>query len=448
MNRRLFGFILVVLSLILYNFMNRITPTQSIWSAVYDQEVLSAPCRAGRNAALLGGRKEIALFNKNGQLVARQNIPREPKFPLIEVGPAVVLTDRQSGVRAYSVDALQLLWERALVTSPRLAPSVLPNDRLLVATTREALFALEGATGNPAWEANFQGEVVRVSVGSSVACIFGYTDVLKPVWKLRAIDVDSGVPLWTFPESVIEQTPLVYKDMFVFVNSAGRPIAVDQITGDVRFRVDGEGYRVFQAEGDYLLLLAQGGTRIDCYSITGKNSWSTTLPAQMVNSTIIGGRVMLADRQGLRCANAANGDLYWQLELGTVLLAYPYRNGLCVVYKQYFVDRQSLFAYFDSQAGKPEWTCVDSTMFHRPIAFGSIDFVVSRAGNIFGMQNSNAEKAGAASGFPIGLQASGSVQFWDGKPVSPERPGASATPDQSSGTRSPTTPGQPSGSWE
>ncbi|NLI78646.1 MAG: PQQ-binding-like beta-propeller repeat protein [Candidatus Riflebacteria bacterium] len=427
MNRWVVGFFLVFALLTCLHFWNQASGTTPRWQARYDREILSAPCRLGPNVAVLGGREEIALLDPQGRILARQPLPRQPRHPLVALTNVVVVADREQGLRAYGGTGLTLRWERATQEPSTLAPLPLPDNRLLVKTSAKALVAVDGDSGDPAWDAQFTGDILHVAVGSAVACIYGFQDVKNPVWRLQAVDLEFGQPLWTFPGEVAPVPPIAHAGMFLFVTAQGTVVGADQETGELRLKIEGMACRHLEADGDVLLMLASDGRRLDASSFSGKGSWSVSLPATFLDAAVTGNLVMVADRSTVRCLEAATGAPRWQKDLGPILLAYPHREGMALLHKGSFIDRQSLFAYYPARTGSPDWVCVEPSMFHPPLAFGSTDMAVCRNGALYGMPVTPAPAPPAAAGSftpDLGALASPGADFLNlrARPATPSSP--------------------------
>ncbi len=386
MKKAAVGAFLVLVALVLIQVWLTPQGTTPAWRALFDREILTAPCRLGDHVAVLGDRREIALLDRQGQVVARQALPRQPRHPLVALPAVVVVADREAGLRAYGGETLALRWERATLQTAPIPPEVLPGNRLLVRTDPRNLIAVEGGSGDPAWDIQLPSPVQHTAVGrTALACTYGHDDVPNPTFRLQAFDLEDGDPLWTFPGPVAAFPPLIAQDLFLFVTAQGTVVGAEQDTGDLRLRIDSPGLHHLFAEGDTLGIVASDGRQVVGASLSGRKPWTTRLGASFLAAKVVGDLVMLADRSGLQCLDVSTGEVVWRRTPGPILAAYPHRQGMAILYKSSFLDKHGSFAYLPAATGEAAWICVENAMFHPPLPEGKLDLVFCRNGAIYGM---------------------------------------------------------------
>lgn len=386
MKKAAVGALLVLFTLVVIQVW--LTPQGSTpaWRAHFDREILTAPCRLRDHIAVLGDRREIALLDRQGQVVARQPLPRPPRHPLIALPSAVVVADREAGLRAYNAETLTLRWERATLKTSPLPPQALPGDRLLVPTDARTLIAVEGRSGDPLWDIQLPTPVQHTAVGrAALACTYGQDDGPGATFRLQVYDLEDGAPLWSFPGPVAIFPPIPTQDLFLFVTSQGSVVGAEQETGALRLRLDSPGLHHVFAEGDTIGLVASDGRQVIGASLSGRRPWTARLGATFLAAKVVGDLVMLADRSGLQCLDVSTGEVVWRRDLGPILTAHPHRRGMAVLYKSSFLDRHGSFAYLPAATGEPAWICVENAMFHPPLPDGRLDLVFCRNGAIYGM---------------------------------------------------------------
>ncbi|HNW36528.1 MAG TPA: PQQ-like beta-propeller repeat protein, partial [Candidatus Ozemobacteraceae bacterium] len=353
---------------------------------------------------------------------------------LVGLASGALVADRDGGYTLYS-PGLKELWKRATLIPSDVPPVALPENRVLVSGAREVLFALDGATGEPVWESHFEGRVVHVVASETIAVIYGYDDLKKPSWKLCAIDPDAGDIIWTYKDPVEDAIPFVYGGYFIFCDNTGRPVAVDQQTGEVVYRHDSEGYKIATVTGNSLLMLAAGGSRLDCSDLPTGKSWSVTLPSPYLDALAVGDALLFADGRGIKCLDAKSGTVRWQRDLGKTFDHFAHGTALGITYKDNFLARQTLVTLFTTDQNKTLWTAMDKGRFYAPLELSNGDMLVCRSGNIRLLPHpvaaAGTEAIASGSAIPIPIHKT----FWQILP--------GTRPQPASDTASPSATGRP-----
>jgi len=382
MSNRILGILLVVVGLLALHLFGGPPETKAIWKISVESEILSQPIKIDSDIFLINAQNQILKMDFSGKIVLSKEISAMPAFPIIPLASSIIVLDKEGRIQGYSAKDLSVVFTSQLLELPRVRPIPLPENRFLIAGARNVFFSVDGTTGKKVWETHLPGNIIEVTIGKTLACIYGYDDLNKPLWKLAGIDMEDGELLWTHNENIDDKPPLVYADHFIFCNKDGRPIAVDQTTGEEKFRYDHEGYKIVDLIDDSLYLLAQGGAQLEALSIATGTSWSATLPSPLLKIFGAGDRLIVVDGKSIRCLNSKNADFLWQGEMGKTFDAYYSGTGVFVTYKDSFIDRPNYFSAFNPQSGEIAWTCYDTKMFYAPITVPKGEIVFSMSGNI------------------------------------------------------------------
>ncbi len=381
MSLRSFSLVLIVCGILAYVLYSSEPPTSEIWRAKAAGEITTQPAEVGSRSVFLIRQQQIAAIDPDGTMTGPLPLDAQARHPLVGIASGVLVSDREGGHAFYS-PSLTRLWKRATLTPSDLQPVALPGNRLVVAGAPDVLFGLDGTTGEALWESHFEGQVMRVVPGETIAVVYGYDDLKKPSWKLCAIDPDDGSVIWKHPDPISDDAPVVYSNYFIFCDMEGRPMAVSQDTGSVAYRHDSDGYKIAGTTGNSLLLLAAGGTRMDYCDLPTGISWSVTLPSPFLGALAVDDALLFADGRSVRCIEARTGVIRWQRDLGKTFDWFVHGNALGITYKDNFLARHTRVTLFTPDKARPVWTAMDSGRFYKPMSSTRGDLLVCRSGNI------------------------------------------------------------------
>ncbi|HEY9069933.1 MAG TPA: PQQ-binding-like beta-propeller repeat protein [Candidatus Ozemobacteraceae bacterium] len=381
MSNRLFGLLLVIAGILTYQLFITEPPTNEVWRVQAPGDITTPPAQVGETFCYLIRQQKLGAVDATGKLAGPIALPSQARHPLVGLASGVLVADRDGGYTCYS-PKLKELWKRATLTPSDLPPLPLPGNLVVVSGGHEVLFAVDTDTGEQVWESHFEGRVVHLIASETIAVVYGYDDLKKPTWKLCAIDPADGSILWTYRDPVEDAPPFVYGGYFIFCDATGRPIAVDQETGEVVYRHESEGYKIATVTGHSLLMLANGGTRLDCSDLPTGKSWSVTLPSPYLAAHAVGDVILFADGRGIKSIEARTGFVNWQRELGKTFDAFVHRNGLGITYKDNFLARQTQVTLFTADQNRTLWSALDKSRFYKPMALSKGDLIVCRSGSI------------------------------------------------------------------
>ena len=381
MSLRSFSLVLIVCGILAYVLYSSEPPTSEIWKVKAAGEVTTQPAEVGSRSVFLVRQQQIAAIDPDGTIAGPVQLDAPARHPLVGIASGVLVSDREGGYAFYS-PSLTRLWKRATLSPSDLQPVALPGNRLVVAGAPDVLFGLEGTTGEALWESHFEGTVMHVVPGETIAVAYGYDDLKKPSWKICAIDPDDGSVIWKHPDPISDDAPIAYSDYFIFCDTEGRPIAVSQETGKVAYRHDSDGYKIAGITGNSLLLLAAGGTRMDYCDLPTGISWSVTLPSPFLGALAVDGDLLFADGRSVRCIEARTGVIHWQRDLGKTFDWFVHGNALGITYKDNFLARHTRVTLFTPDKARPVWTALDSGRFYKPMSSTRGDLLFCRSGNI------------------------------------------------------------------
>jgi hypothetical protein len=398
-------FLLVVLTLFVGYVFLPASESTSLLKLTLPGEVKSPPVYFDETAVMILNEKKLARITASGVVEKVIDIPAPNRFPLIKTDEEVVILDRARILRGYSRHDLRQLWERELLEIPDLAPIAFQGNRILVRAGPSSLFSLNSATGEPQMEARLRGTLIQLATDKVLGCVYGLADAKQPHWRISGVDPDDGEIMWSFPEPVSDDLPLSHQGHFVFCTSRGVPVAVDQMTGEERFRLEKGGLKMVTIVANTLVMLAAGGSRLECLSLTEGTSWSATLPSPLEVCLGDNKNLFIIDTKGIRCVAADTGLIKWQKDLGKTFNAHVVPQGVGVTYKENFVERETYYAFFNPENGLVKWQVTDRGIFWMPNFSSRGHTLVCRTGTYRVMGKAAAGSAGVtppdvASGTP------------------------------------------------
>ncbi|MEE2856026.1 MAG: PQQ-binding-like beta-propeller repeat protein [Planctomycetota bacterium] len=302
-------------------------------------------------------------------------------------GEALVVVDRQSTLHGFSIDGLEESWQLSIAGSGDLLAGALTMDRcVLLATTTGHLIRVELESGAILSRSRIatNGGIVRdtpVAAGSIFAVITSSGMVhafepesLSPLWNrefdslrkgalltaagglviaspgaLTGVDASTGSVLWITPLPNKPTASIVMGDS-IFI-AAGSTI--EKYSGDsgariwsVPTRVDAED--TLLCTQDVLVRISREGSveRID--PETGTIIWSSTGPADPINSAVTEDRVAIVGvDQNLQIFDLGDGSALWAHRGLTPWTSTVFQGGKLVV-----SDQQGSLLIFDRKPRK------------------------------------------------------------------------------------------------
>ena len=181
------------------------------------------------------------------------------------------------------------MWRQSLVLPLRAAPTV-AEDRVLVLSADNQLYALEGTTGRPVWRHAGFLEGAGLLGGPSPAVDRGLVVVPYSSAEVFALRLDSGRPLWSDtierPRRTqaldqiadIEGMPVIEGDMVYVAGYGGQMAAIDARRGIRTWDVDVASTDTPWLAGDFLYVLTTRGEVVCLVRANGRVRWVSPLP--------------------------------------------------------------------------------------------------------------------------------------------------------------------------
>jgi outer membrane protein assembly factor BamB len=239
-----------------------------------------------------------------------------------------------------------LVWTQPLGVPLRAAPTV-AEDRVLVLTADNQLYALDGTTGRPVWRHAGFFEGAGLLGGPSPAVDRDLVVVPYSSAELYALRLDTGRPLWSDtverPRRTqaldqitdIDGMPVIADDMVYVAGYGGQMAAIDARRGIRAWDIDVASTDTPWLAGDFLYVLTTRGEVLCLLRSNGRVRWVSPLP-RFANpddpgSTAIvwSGPILVGDRLLIVGSNGQavtmspyNGEILGRLDLpGPVVIA-------------------------------------------------------------------------------------------------------------------------------
>ena len=192
------------------------------------------------------------------------------------------------------------VWRQSLGVPLRAAPTV-AEDRVLVLTADNQLYALEDTTGRAAWRHARCFEGAGLLGGPSPAVDRGLVVVPYSSAEVYAIRLDNGRPLWSDtverPRRTqaldqitdIEGMPVIDDEVVYVAGYGGQMAAIDARRGIRRWDLDVASTETPWLAGDFLYVLTTRGEVICLLRSNGRVRWVSPLP-RVVNPDDPGSR--------------------------------------------------------------------------------------------------------------------------------------------------------------
>jgi len=238
------------------------------------------------------------------------------------------------------------MWRQSLLLPLRAAPTV-AEDRVLVLTADNQLYALDGTTGRPVWRHAGFFEGAGLLGGPSPAVDRDLVIVPYSSAEVFALRLDSGRPLWSDtverPRRTqaldqiidIEGMPVIEDDVVYVAGYGGQMAAIDARRGIRSWDIDVASTDTPWLAGDFLYVLTTRGEVVCLLRANGRVRWVSPLP-RLANpddpgSTAIvwSGPILVGDRLLLVGSNSQavtmspyNGEILGRQSLpGPVVIA-------------------------------------------------------------------------------------------------------------------------------
>ncbi|MGH6895655.1 MAG: PQQ-binding-like beta-propeller repeat protein [Geminicoccaceae bacterium] len=195
------------------------------------------------------------------------------------------------------------MWRQSLSLPLRAAPTV-AEDRVLVLSADNQLYALEGTSGRPVWRHAGFFEGAGLLGGPSPAVDRGLVVVPYSSAEVFALRLDNGRPLWSDtverPRRTqaldqitdIDGMPVIEDDMVYVAGSGGQLAAIDVQRGIRAWDVDVASTDTPWVAGDFLYVLTTRGEVVCLLRANGRVRWVSPLP-RLTNPDDPGSRVIV-----------------------------------------------------------------------------------------------------------------------------------------------------------
>ncbi len=435
MSKRLFGILLVIVSITAFHLLGTQPETAPIWSGSVAAKIFSDPVSVGDRCVFMGGDKGKHVFqlfelDRNGKVSAESvKMSYLPYSPIVN-GKMVILADSARMIRGFSVPGLKLEWEAAALEQFKIPPVRSGENRLIVQSTANSIFCLDTQTGKPLWDKVFTDTLVNYAAGKVVICIHGSSDPKNDKWKVSALHPEDGSLLWSTESTMSQDTPLFIQNVCILSSFDGEIMIMDQDNGALLYRNQIKGLKAAQVLDETLIMLASGGSRIVCMSLMTGNSWSTTMQSGFTGAAKYGEKLLLLDKKNLRCVEVSSGVQLWRHELDEVYNAFPHRKGIFVTHKDSFFSRNTFGSYLETGSSRCVWMASGRSLFMRPLVTDDGDLLVSYDGSYRLMPRPFSPPATTDIPAAVSDPTTRNINFW-------KDPTASGTADTSNRTPAP-----------
>jgi outer membrane protein assembly factor BamB len=181
------------------------------------------------------------------------------------------------------------IWRQALALPLRAAPTV-AEDRVLVLSADNQLYALDGTTGRPVWRHAGFFEGAGLLGGPSPAVDRGLVVVPYSSAEVFALRLDNGRPLWSDtverPRRTqaldqitdIDGMPVIEDDTVYVAGYGGQMAAIDARRGIRAWDIDIASSDTPWLAGDFLYVLTTRGEVVALLRANGRVRWVSPLP--------------------------------------------------------------------------------------------------------------------------------------------------------------------------
>lgn len=390
MSKKVIGIILILVGVILFHVLGSHPVTTPIWETSISDKIYSNPVIVNERAYFIAGDKgkqryKVHELNFAGQITATTlELPALPFEPLA-IGDVLVISDRSRVIRGFTIPGLSLKWETGTPQPFRIPPMPSDNIGFLIQGDDNSLFSIDSQTGEALWSQFFTDSLVNYSANQVVACIHGHKHAAKPEWRLSILDTEFGDILWTYDKPVSGDRPLFLGDTLITTSLEGQVIVFDQFSGKQLYQNMTKGLRLINAFDSQLLLLAAGGSQVVNISLTTGDSWSTSLQSGFTGVAHYDNKILISDKNSVRCFDLNTGDIFWQLSLQDIYNAFTFKQGIFITHKNSFFDRRTYGSYIETESNSRPWIAEGQSSFHQPVATSKGDLLLSYNGKILMM---------------------------------------------------------------
>jgi outer membrane protein assembly factor BamB len=182
-----------------------------------------------------------------------------------------------------------VMWRQPLGSPLRAAPTI-AEDRVLVLSADNQLYALDGTTGRPVWRHSGFLEGAALLGGPSPAVDRGLVIVPYSSAEVYALRLDSGRPLWSDtverPRRTqaldeitdIEAMPVIEGDTVYVAGYGGQMAAIDARRGIRAWDLDVASTDTPWLAGDFIYVLTTRGEVVCLLRESGRVRWVSPLP--------------------------------------------------------------------------------------------------------------------------------------------------------------------------
>ena len=247
--------------------------------------------------------------------------PDRLAIPIIQHDTIFVNSSSQ-GVTAFNAKTGSEYWHQPL-SAPlfgRTHPLYF-NGKIFV-TKNTAAYALNCSNGQILWTYNNEvSDDINPVIGNNSLFLCELSESSN-VWKIISLNIDNGSKNWEFIlHDQIGRSPVVYEDLLIFGDFAGKVTALNQRTGTIAWSRDfSRAYDNFGAEHmspvtyNDLVIVQSGNTGL--YALkgrTGETVWNYDhREFYSYNPAIGGGLLFFRANKKVKALNAATGTLVWE----------------------------------------------------------------------------------------------------------------------------------------
>lgn len=384
MYKSFIAIILVVVALTGFSlFFAEDSVSAAIWKKQLNTEVYSEPLAALDNYVFWGGDRlkkvyKIFAINSKAEIVAQSPVLPSSPFDPIVVGNNVIAADHARVIRGFSLPTLEVAWEVGANSLFEKAP--IKCGKNVLQGSGQSIFCLDAATGKQLWDITELEPIKNYGADQVIISIHGYKDVANPSWKCTAYETEEGSEIWQLGEPVSGAAPVFVKDNCILTTKEGEGIIVNQFTGEILYRTGTKGISQVISLDESAIFVSSNSKEIAFFSFATGKPWTTTITKNVTGAIQIGSRVVIADKISIRCFDLYTGNTFWEKKLGDIYYACPHRNGVFVVYKESFVNRETYGACIDAELGTILWIAKGNSIFRKPYPLSEGDLLLSNNG--------------------------------------------------------------------
>ncbi len=327
--------------------------------------------------------------------------------------------DDDGVLSALDLESGETRWSETTGGAVRAVPTVV-NGSLYVHSDDGLLRALDPATGEIRWQAEL-GEVTRIPAGatgarynhfaSSVAATDGSLYVGPFGGELIALDEATGDVRWRFAaEDTIAGTPALIAGMVVFGSFDGHVYALDAASGKEVWRHD-TGAAIVSSPAVHDGLVVIGSRSYDLVALradTGEPAWSYYYWFSWIESSVTQrdgvGYVGSSDGQELLAIDLASGEPRWTFDTHGSAWPRPAVTADSVFIgtvgvADYWAGHEGAFLAVDRATGEPLWMYPQEQpeglttwgFAASPVAVGDLVFTADLSGRVFAFHQEPSE---------------------------------------------------------